>query len=93
MKNSLAASNAPRKRSVIVCNKCTSISLEDSFWHSLHVVVRMENTTIRDFVEKIARRGSSNLSSSLRVAVLEYFQHLAAGLKPDVLAPAREPER
>jgi predicted DNA-binding ribbon-helix-helix protein len=39
------------------------------------------------------RRGSSNLSSSLRVAVLEYFQHLAAGLKPDVLAPAREPER
>jgi predicted DNA-binding ribbon-helix-helix protein len=71
--------NASRKRSVILHKRRTSISLEDSFWNSLHAIVRMENITISDFVEKVSRqRRTPNLSSSLRVAVLEYYQHLAA---------------
>jgi predicted DNA-binding ribbon-helix-helix protein len=71
--------NASRKRSVILHKRRTSISLEDSFWNSLHAIVRMENITISEFVEKISRqRRTPNLSSSLRVAVLEYYQHLAA---------------
>jgi predicted DNA-binding ribbon-helix-helix protein len=70
--------NASRKRSVIVKKRRTSISLEDSFWSSLHAIVRMENITIGDFIERISRsRSTSNLSSSLRVAVLEYYQRLA----------------
>jgi predicted DNA-binding ribbon-helix-helix protein len=70
--------NASRKRSVIVKKRRTSISLEDSFWNSLHAIVRMEKVTIGDFIEKVARqRSSPNLSSSLRVAVLEYYRHLA----------------
>jgi predicted DNA-binding ribbon-helix-helix protein len=69
--------NASRKRSVIVKKRRTSISLEDSFWSSLHAIVRIENITIGDFVERIGRqRRTVNLSSSLRVAVLEYYQHL-----------------
>jgi predicted DNA-binding ribbon-helix-helix protein len=71
--------NASRKRSVIVRNRRTSISLEDSFWESLNAIVRMENITIGNFIEKIkTQRQSINLSSSLRVAVLEYYQHLAS---------------
>lgn len=70
--------NSNRKRSVLVFKKRTSICLEDSFWHSLLAIVRIENTTVGDFVEKIAvERNSLNLSSSLRVAVLQYFQQLA----------------
>src|ERR1700744_1814245 len=70
--------NPSRKRSVIVRKRRTSISLEDSFWNSLHAIVRMENITIGDFIEKISRqRATPNLWSSLRVAVLEYYQHLA----------------
>ena len=69
---------ASRKRSVVVQKRRTSISLEDSFWHSLHAIARMENTTIGEFVATIARqRVTPNLSSSLRVAVLEYYQQLA----------------
>jgi predicted DNA-binding ribbon-helix-helix protein len=69
--------NPSRKRSVIVCKRRTSISLEDSFCFSLQAIVRMENITVGDFVEKISRQRSTlNLSSSLRVAVLEYFQQL-----------------
>jgi predicted DNA-binding ribbon-helix-helix protein len=71
--------NASRKRSVIVRNRRTSISLEDTFWDSLNAIVRMENITIGNFIEKIkAQRHTINLSSSLRVAVLEYYQQLAS---------------
>lgn len=78
METSVMELNASRKRSVIVKKRRTSISLEDSFWNSLHAIVRMEKMTIGDFIEKVARqRSSPNLSSSLRVAVLEYYRHLA----------------
>ena len=72
-------SNPNRKRSVIIADKRTSVCLEDSFWHSLHAIVRIENITIDDFIEGVKRDAEpSNLSSSLRVAILNYFQRLAA---------------
>ena len=71
--------NVNRKRSVVVSKKRTSVSLEDSFWVSLQAIVRMENTTIEHYIEKIERkRETPNLSSNLRIAVLEYFQQIAA---------------
>ena len=71
--------NVNRKRSVVVSKKRTSVSLEDSFWFSLQAIVRMENTTIENYIEKIeAKRDTPNLSSNLRIAVLEYFQQIAA---------------
>jgi predicted DNA-binding ribbon-helix-helix protein len=71
--------NVNRKRSVVVSKKRTSVSLEDSFWASLQAIVRMENTTIEHYIEKIERRRDTpNLSSNLRIAVLEYFQQIAA---------------
>lgn len=79
--------NVNRKRSVIVSKKRTSVSLEDSFWQSLQAIVRMENTTIEKYIERIGRqRDMPNLSSNLRIAVLEYFQQLAIGAN----APRRE---
>jgi predicted DNA-binding ribbon-helix-helix protein len=66
-----------RKRSVIIGKRRTSVSLEDRFWDSLNAIVRMEHMTIGDFIEKVASRPTVNLSSSLRVAVLEYYQRLA----------------
>lgn len=73
-----------RKRSVVVSKKRTSVSLEDSFWTSLQAIVRMENTTIERYIEKIERkRDTPNLSSNLRIAVLEYFQQIAVrGMAP-----------
>jgi predicted DNA-binding ribbon-helix-helix protein len=85
--------NASRKRSVIVRKRRTSISLEDSFWNSLHAIVRMENITIGDFIERISRlRPTPNLSSSLRVAVLEYYKHLAMSNIVVGADPARQGE-
>ena len=71
--------NVNRKRSVVVSKKRTSVSLEDSFWVSLQAIVRMEHTTIEHYIEKIERkRETPNLSSNLRIAVLEYYQQIAA---------------
>src|SRR6187402_1488131 len=81
--------NVNRKRSVVVSKKRTSVSLEDSFWVSLQAIVRMENTTIEHYIEKIERkRETPNLSSNLRIAVLEYFQQIAArGLSDGTVQP------
>lgn len=71
--------NINRKRSVIVSKKRTSVSLEDTFWFSLQAIVEMENTTIEKFIERVqGHRQTPNLSSNLRIAILEYFQRLAA---------------
>src|SRR6478609_1878625 len=76
---SMSRPNVNRKRSVVVSKKRTSVSLEDSFWASLQAIVKMENTTIEHYIEKIERkRDTPNLSSNLRIAVLEYYQQLAA---------------
>ena len=76
---SMSRPNVNRKRSVVVSKKRTSVSLEDSFWVSLQAIVRMEHTTIENYIEKIERkRETPNLSSNLRIAVLEYFQQIAA---------------
>ena len=56
MENSPMELNASRKRSVIVKKRRTSISLEDSFWNSLHAIVQMEKVTIGDFIDKVARQ-------------------------------------
>jgi predicted DNA-binding ribbon-helix-helix protein len=96
MKDSTMELNLNRKRSVIVYKRRTSISMEDSFWLSLQAIVRMEDITIGDFVERISeQRSTLNLSSSLRVAVLEYFQRLAANsiaIRGDMEAPL-QPDR
>ncbi len=71
--------NVNRKRSVVVSKKRTSVSLEDSFWFSLQAIVRIENTTIESYIEKIEKqRDTPNLSSNIRIAVLEYYQQIAA---------------
>lgn len=71
-------STGNKKRSVIIMNKRTSVCLEDSFWLSLHAIVQMERTTIEAFIEGVKQEHDPrNLSSSLRVAILEYFQRIA----------------
>ena len=66
--------NVNRKRSIVVAGKRTSVSLEDSFWSGLKAIARMENMTIEKYIEQInLLRKTPNLSSNLRIAILEYF--------------------
>ena len=66
------------KRSMMLAGKKTSISLEDPFWNGLRVIARNENTSIATLVERIdTDRTGDNLSSSIRLFVLNYFKTLS----------------
>lgn len=60
-----------RKRSVVVAGHRTSISLEAAFWVALKRIATAERTSINALVEEIDRRRVGNLSSALRVFVLQ----------------------
>lgn len=64
------------KRSVIIAGHKTSVSLEDAFWKVLKEIARTRGQTLSDLVSSIdAQRQHGNLSSALRLFVLEYCQH------------------
>jgi predicted DNA-binding ribbon-helix-helix protein len=63
------------KRSVIIDGHKTSVSLEDAFWIGLKDIGRRYNRTLSDLVRDIAgRRLEGNLSSAIRLFVLEEFR-------------------
>ncbi|MEE8332415.1 MAG: ribbon-helix-helix domain-containing protein [Alphaproteobacteria bacterium] len=71
-----------RKRSVLISGHQTSVSLEQEFWDELATIAANRSLSINALVGEIdrARDGDSNLSSSLRVHVLE---HLRGGQAED----------
>jgi predicted DNA-binding ribbon-helix-helix protein len=63
------------KRSVIVEGHKTSISLEDAFWSSLKEIAASQRVGISELVANIHRnRRHSNLSSAIRLFVLDHYQ-------------------
>ena len=62
------------KRSVVIGRHKTSISLEDEFGTSLKEIASARQTTRSDLVAKInANRQLANLSSAIRLFVLEHY--------------------
>jgi predicted DNA-binding ribbon-helix-helix protein len=63
------------KRSVVLSGHKTSISLEEPFWQALRELATARGLSVWALIRSIARkREQSNLSSALRVAVLEHFR-------------------
>jgi predicted DNA-binding ribbon-helix-helix protein len=61
------------KRSIAVGGHKTSISLEDAFWDRLKEIARSRDMTVSEIVGYIdSRRNHANLSSTIRLFVLEY---------------------
>ncbi len=62
-----------RKRSVSINGHRTSISLEDGFWEELATIAGARGQSLNTLVAEIdrARGASSNLSSVLRLYVLQ----------------------
>lgn len=60
------------KRSIAIAGHRTSISLEDAFWRELKALARRRGRSVSALVAAIdAERKSANLSSAIRVFVLE----------------------
>jgi predicted DNA-binding ribbon-helix-helix protein len=79
------------KRTVAIAGRKTSVSLEDEFWESLREIAKGRNETLKDLVNKInADRQMFNLSSAIRVFVLDYYRNLALRGQQKEAAPTSE---
>ena len=66
------------KRSIVLDGHKTSISLEEDFWTALKEIAATQNARISELVATVDRtRKHGNLSSSLRLYVLDYYQQSA----------------
>jgi predicted DNA-binding ribbon-helix-helix protein len=63
------------KRSIVIAGHKTSVSLEDAFWKGLKDVAITRNVTLSDLVAAIdSERRHGNLSSAIRLFVLDHYQ-------------------
>jgi predicted DNA-binding ribbon-helix-helix protein len=62
---------ALRKRSVRIAGHATSVSLEPAFWQALAEIARARGLSIGRLVAQIDAERSGNLSSAIRVFVLD----------------------
>ncbi len=68
-----------KKRSIVIGSHKTSISLEDDFWACLRQIARERATTISNLIGMLdAARGVGNLSSHIRVFVLDHYRNSVA---------------
>ena len=64
----------PQKRSVKIAGHKTSISLEPVFWDLLKARAEAEGRSINQLVEEIDRKRDGNLSSAIRVFLVEHLR-------------------
>ena len=63
------------KRSVAVGGHKTSVSLEDAFWSALKEIASDRKLTLSQLVDAIdTKRDHGNLSSALRLFVLDHYR-------------------
>ncbi len=67
-------SQAIKKRSVEIAGHRTSLTLEAAFWRALKRLAARERISINKLIERIDRNRQGNLSSAVRVYVLERLE-------------------
>jgi predicted DNA-binding ribbon-helix-helix protein len=82
------------KRSIVIAGHKTSVSLEDAFWKALKNIAIARRTTLSDLVAAIdTERRHGNLSSAIRLFVLDHFQAQADGRADNGHGDAARAER
>jgi len=68
------------KRSIVVAGHKTSVSLEEAFWNGMKEISGERNMTLSELVGEIdGKRQQGNLSSAIRLFVLDHFKSRATG--------------
>jgi predicted DNA-binding ribbon-helix-helix protein len=69
------------KRSIVIAGHKTSVSLEDEFWTGLKEIARDQSATLSNLVGEVdTRRQHGNLSSTIRLFVLDHYRARMAAL-------------
>jgi predicted DNA-binding ribbon-helix-helix protein len=68
------------RRSIVIAGHKTSVSLEEPFWKALKEVAALRNMPLSNLVASVdVEREHANLSSAIRLFVLEYCRTLFGG--------------
>jgi predicted DNA-binding ribbon-helix-helix protein len=71
------------KHSVIIRGHKTSVSLEKAFWNALKEIADLRGVAMTHLVTSIdAERKHANLSSAIRLFVLDHYRSLTASTQP-----------
>ena len=66
------------KRSIVIGDHKTSVSLEDSFWGAMKEIAGLKGATLSELISQIdTDREHSNLSSAIRLFVLDHYMSRA----------------
>mgnify|MGYP006441878305 CR=1 FL=1 len=63
-----------KKHSVTIAGHPTSITLEPAFWDALREIAAAKGLSVNALVSHIDAKRSGNLSSALRVYILDYYR-------------------
>ncbi|MBC8158549.1 MAG: ribbon-helix-helix domain-containing protein [Alphaproteobacteria bacterium] len=63
-----------QKRSVMIAGHATSISMEPAFWDELKELAAGRGLSVNRLIEEIDHTREGNLSSAVRVYVLEAYR-------------------
>ena len=83
------------KRSIVIAGHKTSVSLEEAFWKGLKDIATARDLTLSDLVASIdTGRHEGNLSSAIRLFVLDHYRALAgaAAAAPKTQTPGQRTE-
>ncbi len=70
---------AIKKRSITIAGHRTSLSVEEAFWRELKAIAARDGVSVGALIEAIDRSREGNLSSAVRVYVLERLRADARG--------------
>ena len=71
------------KRTVVVGTRKTSVGIEAPFWEALKEIAVAKNISLKELVTRInGERQRPNLSSAIRLYVLDHYQQLAHEAAP-----------
>lgn len=64
------------KRSITIAKKHdTSVSLEEEFWQELKIIAKSKNLSINQLITEIDETNDGNLSSAIRVYILQSIKN------------------
>ena len=88
--SALGSGERIRKRSVKIAGHSTSLSLEGVFWDALKQVAASRGLSLNALIEEIDRGRGTNLSSAVRVYLLQHFVAAAAESEVSPRDPSAE---
>lgn len=78
------------KRSIMVAGHKTSVSLEEAFWNGMKEISGVRDMTLSELVGEIdSNRQQGNLSSAIRLFVLDYFRSRALQAQQQAVADTK----